>query len=222
MKKLKPTLILTLILTITLLTGCGQSFDASGHTKAVVDAMYKNDSTAFVAMEIGTAEEASQLYENYLNGTINAMLESVELTAEQQKTYRELFANILAEAKYTVGEAEKQDDGSYIVTIHYEQMNVYESAITNYMAKIEALTLDWTAAAMAGELTVTEEEMMNTIIMALKDCLEESLANATYDAPATTTVRIELINNVYTPNNTDFLNLEMVFFDLENAMEFIQ
>ncbi len=54
--------------------------------------------------------------------------------------------------------------------------------------------------------------------MTVITCMDESLALATYDEPATTTVRVELKNNVYYPNEEDLLNLEMILFDTD-AME---
>ena len=75
-------------------------------------------------------------------------------------------------------------------------------------------------AALTGGTTPSEDEMMDAIIMELATCLEESLATATYDEPATTTIRIELNDRVYAPNQDDLANLEMVLFDLDAMEEF--
>ncbi len=221
MKKMKKlALVLVCMLVVGVLGGCGASFDASAYTKALLDNSYKNDSTAFVEMKIGTAEEAAALYEQGLDAEMAAIVtgSGIELSEEQEKVYRELFADILAGVKYTVGESVKQEDGSFVVTITYEQLNVFEPAMTTYMERVTALAEEWMTAALLGEATPSEDERMDGIIMELATCLEESLATATYDEPATATVRIELVDNVYTPNETDIANLEMVMFDLD-AME---
>ncbi|MCI6813296.1 MAG: hypothetical protein PUI41_06130 [Lachnospiraceae bacterium] len=213
MKKL--ALALVAVLTAGLLAACGSSFDASGYIQALLDNSYKNDSAAFVEMKIGTAEEAAALYEEGLNAELDGMLDNMDLPEEQLEEFRAIIAEILGKAKYTVGEAEKQSDGSYVVTVTYEQLNVFVPAMQSYYTVIEQLVTGWTEAALAGEATPTEDEMMTQMIGELKVCLEDAIANATYDEPATTTITIELIDKVYTPKEADLLNLETVMFDVE-------
>lgn len=224
MKKMKRlALVLICAMLVCVLGGCGMAFDASAYTKALLDNSYKNDSTAFVEMKIGTKEEATKLYEQGLDSEMAAIVSGsdMELTKEQEEIYRALFADILAGVRYTVGESVKQEDGTYVVTITYEQMNIFGPAMENYVTVVTELAQEWMSAALLGEEALTEEEMMDKIIMQLATSLEESLATATYDEPATTTVRIELNNRVYAPNSEDLTKLEMVLFDLE-AMNALQ
>lgn len=59
MKNVKRiALALVCVLMVGILGGCGSKFDAQAYLNALLDASYKNDSTAFVEMKIGTAEEA--------------------------------------------------------------------------------------------------------------------------------------------------------------------
>lgn len=222
MKKL--SLILAGALTVGLLGGCGNSFDAAAYAKALLDNSYKNDSTQFVSMKIGTAEEAADLYEQGLDANVDAMVASAggSISTEQAESFRQVFADIYGGAKYTVGEAEKQDDGSFVVTITYEQMNVFEPAMTAYMDEVNNMLEEWTAAAYAGEDIPSDAEMNEQIIDAYRQCFVDSLASVTYDAPETATLRIELKDNVWTPNESDVMNLEMVFFDMEDAMKVLQ
>lgn len=213
MKKLAVSLLA--VLTAALMTACGGSFDASGYVNALLDNSYKNDSTSFVEMKIGTAEEASKLYEEGLDTEMDAMLAGIEMSDEQIAEYREVIADILAAAKYTVGEAEKQDDGSYVVTVTYETMNIFAAAMVDYEQKITDMVSEWTQAAMAGEEYPSEDEMMTLMIDELKPCLEDALANATYSEPATTTITVELVDKVYTPNENDIMELETLLFDVD-------
>lgn len=215
MKKMKKlTLTLVVVLMMGLLAACGKSFDAAGYTKALLDNSYKNDSTAFVAMEIGTAEQAAQLYEEGLDAELAAMTVTAEIDEAAAAEFRDIFADMLAGAKYTVGEAEKQDDGSFVVNITYEQMIVFGPMFENYMASISAMMEEWMSVTTEEELP-TEEEMYAAILDELKVCMEDAVANATYAEPATTTVRIELVDNVYQPNEEDIFNLEAVMFDTD-------
>lgn len=222
MKKL--SVIAACLATVGLLGGCGIKFDASGYAKALLDNSYKNDSTQFVAMKIGTAEEAADLYEQGLDAEVGAMLTAMGsmITDEQAQEFRDVFADILAGAKYTVGEAEKQDDNSYVVTITYEQMQIYSSAAEAYMEEVMDMRDEWTAAASAGEEVPSEDEMIEAVVNSLIDCFAEASQNATYAEPETATLRIELIDRVYTPNQSDLLELEKAFFDVENANAMLQ
>ena len=208
MKKL--SIIAACLAMIGLLGGCGSKFDASGYVKALLDNSYKNDSTQFVSMKIGTADEAAKLYEEGLDSEVSAMVSSMgySVTDEQEQAIREVFAKILAGAKYTVGEAEKQDDGSYEVTITYEQMEIFEPAIEDYMDKIVEMQ-----EGLTGE--ETSDELVAMAIDAFKDVLDASLANVSYADPETTTITVELVDKVYTPNQSDLYNLEASLFDID-------
>lgn len=210
MKK-KFSIILACIMLVSVLGGCGNSFDASAYLKALLDNSYKNDSSQIVSMKIATAEEASELYEQGLDAEVSSMASSVgNLSSEQEEAYRKLFADVLAGAKYTVGEAEKQDDGSFVVTVSYEQMNVFEPAMEAYLEAI-------LAANDSGIEFASNDEMTDWLATTLKDCIEDSLKNVTYDEPQTATVKISIKDNVWTPSQSDLMNLEEVFFDLDDA-----
>ena len=210
MKKL--SLLLAGALTVGLLGGCGNSFDAAAYAKALLDNSYKNDSTQFVSMKIGTAEEAADLYEQGLDANVEAMVASAggTISEEQAESFRQVFADIYGGAKY------------YVVTITYEQVNVFEPAMTAYMDEVNSMVEEWTAAISAGGEMPSDEEMSEQIISKYKDCFVDALANVTYDEPATATLRIELVDNVWTPNEDDVINLETVFFDMEDALNAIQ
>lgn len=214
MKKL--SIVLACLLTVGMLGGCGTKFDAAAYTKALLDNSYKNDSTDFVSMKIGTAEEAAKLYEEGLDAEVDAMLASAggTISEAQAQEFRQVFADLLAKAKYTVGEAEKQDDGSFVVTITYEQLQVFGPAMEQYMNTIN----DWAEEIQATGNIPSDDEMMEIIVGSLKDAFVDALGSATYAAPATTTIRIELNNNEYSPNEKDITNLEMVLFDIESMM----
>lgn len=217
MKK-KLSIILACIMLVGVLGGCGNSFDASAYIKALLDNSYKNDSSQIVSMKIATAEEAADLYEQGLDAEVDSMASAVgSLSKEQEEAYRNLFADVLAGAKYTVGEAEKQDDGSFVVTVTYEQMNVFEPAMKAYIEAVYAQSEIWQTAYENGEGIPSDAEMTDWLATTLKDCIQESLKSVTYDEPQTATVKISLKDNVWTPSSSDLMNLEEVFFDLDDA-----
>ncbi len=214
MKKLKKiALALVCVMMIGVLGGCGAKFDAQAYLNALLDASYKNDSTAFVNMKIGTAEEAAELYEQGIDSEMDAFLSQLEVSEELEAEFRQLFKDMLGKVKYTVEGAEKQEDGSYIVTVSYEQMIIFEPIMADYEAVITDLTTQW----MESEEVPSEDEMMEAMIVALKDCMQSNLENVEYAEAETTEVAIELIDKVYTPNQDDVANLESVLFDTDAA-----
>lgn len=215
MKKLvkRISLVLSCVMVMGLLAGCSK-FDAAAYLQASLDNSYKNQSQGLVDLKVCTAEEAAAVYEEGLDTEFEAFLSSSGFTEEQCAGLRDVIADILAGAKYTVGEAEKQDDGSYVVTVSYEQMNVFEPAMTDWMEDVTA----WTEEIMASGEVPSDDEMIEELIGMLETSLAEACAAATYDEPQTTTVRIEIVDKMYTPNEEDIYNLEYVMFDTE-AME---
>ena len=206
------------VLLLGTLAACSQ-FDASGYVKAILDNSYYNDATGIVEQEIGTAEEAAAIYEQGIEAqvaTVNAELEISDALTEE---YRQFFKDLYASVKYTVGEAVEVDKETLEVTVTYEKMYVFTEAVVTYQAKLTEMAEVWTEAALAGEEVPTDEQMNEQLFAILKDCLKAELAEASYDAPATMTIRVQLIDNVWTPNQEDLLNLEYSLFDFEGLYE---
>lgn len=218
MKKLSILLAGTLI--VGMLSGCGNSFDTAEYIRAVLDNTYKNDSSEFVSMKVGTAEEASDLYQQGLKEHTDELVSVSEVTAtdQQYEKLKNIVADIYAATKYTVDGAEKQGDGSYVVTITYEQINIYAPAIEAYIAEVESIILDYESA----DETPSNDEMREQLMDAYIDCFTNTLANVTYDEAATTTIRVELVNQVWTPNTTDVVNFQTSLFDIEDYQNAVQ
>lgn len=200
------------------LTACSQ-FDASGYVKAILDNAYYNDATGIIEQEIGTAEEALAIYEQGIEAqvaTVNAELAISDALTEE---YRQFFKDLYASVKYTVGETVEVDKENLEVTVTYEKMYVFTEAVVTYQEKLTEMAATWTEAALAGEEVPTDEQMNEQLFAILKDCLRTELAEASYDAPATAIIRVQLVNNVWTPNQEDLLNLEYSLFDFEGLYE---
>ncbi len=209
----KTALFLVCICFIGSLTGCAK-FDASAYLKAILDNSYLNDSTEFVEQKIGTAEEAAELYKQGIDAEMEAMLASVSLSDEVQEAYREFYENMFNKVKYTVGEATEIDKNTIEVTVTYEKMNIFAMAMAAYEPAATELMTEWSVAALTGS-EPSEQEMMDTLFLTLRDCMQAALDTATYDEPKTTTIKVELIDNVWTPNQDDLVNFETVLFDFE-------
>lgn len=210
----KLSVLLACVMAACILGGCGSSFDASAYVKALLDNSYKNDSTDLVAQKIGTAEEAAALYEEGIDLEIEALTEGVTLSDELLAEYRDTMGNIFAAVKYTVGDAEKQSDGSYVVTIEYQQMQIFDAAMGLYEEAFTAWYEEVENDIAAGGDVPSDDEMYEQIYAIMKDCLDEALTTVTYGDTQTLTIRVEVVDNVYTPNETDLTNLECSLLDI--------
>lgn len=217
MKTMKRwSLLLVAVLAATMLAGCG-NFDASGYIKALLDNSYKNDSAAFVEQKVGTAEQAQELYDLGIETELNSLISGVTLSDELKDEFTAVLQDVYKSVKYTVGEAEKQDDDSYVVEIKYQKMKVFAPAMEKFQADQQAYTDELSEQVQNGGEYPSEDEINEQVYTILKDAIKDSAANAQYEDEATTTVRIELKDKVYSPNQDDVEALEYALFDLEEA-----
>lgn len=208
----KIVLMLLCVLTVGLMGGCTSGTDVQSYLQALLDASYKNDSKIFVEIKLGTAEEAQSLYDEGIDTGVSAFCSRLGVSDEYKEEFRQIYMDMLGKVRYTIENAEKQSDGSYVVTVSYEKMNIFKPALELYQSDVAAMANEWSASA--GD-TPSEEEMMKEVVLAFKKSMETVLADVQYNEADTMTVRIELVNNVYTPNTEDVVKLEKALFDGE-------
>ncbi len=219
MKKMrKLSLLLVAMLVMTMLGGCG-SFDASGYIKALLDNSYKNDSTAFVEQKVGTEEQAKELYEQGIQTEVDSLLAGVSVSEELQGEFKTVLQDVYKSVKYTVGEATKQDDNSYVVEVKYQKMKVFASAMDKFQAGQQAYTDELSELVQNGGEYPAEDEINEKVYTILKDSIKEAAQNVEYEDETSTTVRVELNDKVYSPNQEDVEALEYALFDLEEASD---
>lgn len=223
MKKIKKLVFLltAALLATTMLAGCGSKFDASAYLKAILDNSYKHDSSKIVELGYCTEEEAEEIYQEGIDNNISELESSVTLSDELMAGYEALFQKVYANADYTVGEAQKQEDNSYIVPVTYKPMNLFSDVEAAFEEQVTAYTDDLYEKAANGELDVTDQDaltqqMMNDIMQIYLDLLNDACDSMTYGDEATLDIRIELEDKVYTPNEDDLLALESAILAIES------
>lgn len=204
-------ILLVSVLAAGILGGCTSDTTVKTYLQALLDASYKNDSGAFVDMKLGTAEEAQMLYEQGIDTGVSVFCSRLGVSDEYKGEFRQIYMDMLGKVRYTVDTAEKQSDGSYIVNVSYEKMNIFKPALELHQDNVAAMVAEWENASEAP----TEEEMINAVFLEFKSSMETVLAEVQYDEAVSMSVRIELINNVYTPNADDIAELEKALFDGE-------
>lgn len=193
------------------LMGCTSDKAVKTYLQALLDASYKNDSSAFVDMKLGKAEEAQALYEQGIDTGVSVFCSRMGVSDDYKEEFRQIYMEMLGKVRYTVDTAEKQSDGSYVVSVSYEKMRIFEPALLMYQEKVAALGDEWEK----NDSFPSEEDIVKRVILEFKESMETILSDVTYDAAASINIRIELENNVYTPNADDIIELEKALFDGE-------
>ena len=210
---MKKILILVIsILTIGILGGCASDTSVKTYLQALLDASYKNDSTTFVKMKLGTAEEAQALYERGIDTGVSVFCSRIGASDEYKEEFRGTYMDMLSKVRYTVDSASKQSDGSYIVTVSYEKMNIFQPALDLHQENVAVMMEEW--AKTSGDAP-SKEDMVKEVILEFKNSMETVLADVQYSEAATINIRIELADNIYTPNADDIAELEKALFDGE-------
>lgn len=199
------------VLLIGFVGGCTSDKSVRTYLQALLDTSYKNDSKAFVEIRLGDEQDAQTLYEQGIDTGVGVFCSRLGVTDEYRDEFRQIYIDMLGKVRYTVGDAEKQSDGSYIVMVSYERMNIFKPALALHQENVAAMMDEWANSSEPP----AEEEMVAAVYREFKSSMETVLADVQYDAEASMTVRIELIDNVYTPNASDIEALEKALFDGE-------
>jgi hypothetical protein len=211
-KKYRKLLIVAACIAVMgILGGCTSNKDISNYLEALLDTSYKNDIDEFVDIKLGTEEEARALYNQGIDEGVAAFCESLSVPEELKEEFKDLYMDMLKLVKYDVGNSVKQSDGSYNVTVTYEKMNIFKPAVEIYEESVAAIVDGW---ANSDE-DIEAEEKQRQVILEFKNSMETAMSQVTYDEPKDMTVRIELVDNKYTPNMSDIQELEKALMDWE-------
>lgn len=115
MKKKLSLITIVGICCSVLLGGCGKKMtleDVPVYTQAVIDARYKADYSGYMEYKKCEEYEASQIHENGLNAVLNTTkVGGASISTELREKYRQLFTDLNALCKITVGEGKEDGDG---------------------------------------------------------------------------------------------------------------
>ena len=91
-------------------------------------------------------------------------------------------------------------------------MNIFKPTLELYQQNVAALANEWMTNT---DNPPSEEEKMKEVVLQFKKSMETVLAEVQYNEAETMTIRIELVDKLYTPNTDDVAQLEKVLFDGE-------
>ena len=125
MKRILATA-LSVIMIMGVLTGCGKEFDASGYVKACLDANVHGEFAEYAKIT-GTEESELQSRHDEIIDQEMAALDSLPMDEQKKNDFRELFMKLYDSCKYEVGEAVKNEDGTYTVPVTVYQLKAFKT-----------------------------------------------------------------------------------------------
>ena len=123
-------------------------FDPVEYVQAVLDASYKNQTEAYVKITGVSEEEAGQIFEDNLDATMEQFASS-PMPEELKPKYRELFAQLAEHVSYTVGEAVREEDGSYSVPVKVKPVTLFTDTYEAFRQKAQEYADQVTDSVMA-------------------------------------------------------------------------
>lgn len=177
-KKINFTAIVIAALLLMPISGCTR-FQVSSYAQASLDARYKQVYTDYMRYSGKTQEGAEEYYEEHLNMLMEPLNE-YELSDTLKNSYRELFANIMNQARYESESQEKTDDGEYTITFSVEPLKVFEGVEEELQAQSQAYYDAIAETAGSGIVSPTEDQTREAVYQMLYNILAARMESPEY------------------------------------------
>ena len=211
MKTLKKALVtgLVAVMMVVNLAGCGK-FDAAAYVESCLDLLTKGETEQYMKMTGRSKEQAESDYESNIDAMMTEM-DQFNLSDELSNSYRQLFKDVYAKAKYTVKDAEKMDDkDGYYVTVEIEQMTgLFNGIQEELMTEIT----EW-ANSFDADTYPTEDEMYEQMYQMMYDLMSARLDSITYNDPQEVVVEVIGEDNVYSISDGSMTELDEALLDV--------
>lgn len=133
MKKMKKVLALGMaVLMCVGLTACKKDFDAAGYTKAALDANYHAQYEKYANYRGISEKDAEKEVTDGMKSQIESAFSGMDISDAMLDKYIEVADKAYDLADFTVKEAKKQDDDSYVVTVAIKPSDVFANS-SNYV-----------------------------------------------------------------------------------------
>ena len=197
------------------LTACGgmTTDDAKTYVQPVLDASYKADFSEYTEQTDSTEEEAQQLFDENLDNIMSmGGFTDAGLSEELSASYRQLFQDMLAQAKYEVGSATEEEDDGFVVEVSAEPFTAFDGLQDEVMSAVEAEMANITDISQIP----SQDEINEMVFQKMYDILVQRVAEPTYGEAQTVEVHVELSDNMYSINEDDLTELDLILFPADN------
>jgi hypothetical protein len=215
MKQCKKCIVgILCILLVVSLTGCSSislltrgEFDASGYVEGLMDASYKADFDQYIKLTEDTKENAEAAYDTIMSTKAKAFATytGVTLTKDSEALLLEYTRKIYQNAKYTVLEANKNDNG-FSVQVVISPITVFD----HISKEGEAFVADFNTRNENAEFAdLTQEEFEAEYAKGILKIFENNSSNISYGKEITVTVNVSKEeNNTYTVTTEEFTKID--------------
>ena len=212
MKRVWKTLLAGVLgaMLVCTLTAC-RSFDASGYVKATLDSNIHGEFEEYAEFVDISLEEAEQDYNANLDSSIQSMA-SFGMSEEMTAKYRALFADLMKKTKYEVGEATKNQDGSYTVPVTVTPItNVFDGL----MDEAQSQLITYAAQFVSADDTPTDDEITAYTAELLYNLLSERVSDIQYGDPQQIEVTVSADeDNAYSISADEMATVTNALIDL--------
>lgn len=192
--------IMMIIAAMIVTAGCGPkkptADDAKAYVKAVLDIICTGDYDHSVKLADVEEGKESEMRDAAIQEVLDSLGAEAALTDEVKASFKDCMINAFSKAKYEVKDAVETEDGGYDVTVTIEPLDLFAPLGGEDMEILQARLLE----NAADYLTMSQDEMMNSMFSLMIDMLNEGLENPTYTEPEDVTVHYGIIdeeNNLY-------------------------
>lgn len=199
--KTKLTKITSLLVVFTFclsLAGCSLGFDASNYVKSILDTYTTGDCAEYVKITKCSEEDAKKLHDDIIKSDLDS-LASINITDEQKDKFEKLLEDAYSKFDYTVGEATKNEDGSYTVPVESKKLILFGDIVNS--------SSDFVTNYLKDNPSSTKDEIMTAYIDFVYDELSKNLEAGQYTDNEVINITVSADNNVYTVSSDDMQKL---------------
>lgn len=190
---LTALLMVVMVLTVSMLTGCAQKLptaeDAKNYTKAVLDLMCTGDYDHNV--KLADVEEGKELEmrDAMIDDALQSIAGEAGLTDDVTAEFKDVLVEAFAKCKYTIGEAVQTGDGEYDVTVAIEPLKLFSGVQDKLEAQSETLFDD-----VEDPASLSQEEFNSRIYSLMAKLIKENLQEPTYEEAKEVVVHYGLLD----------------------------
>lgn len=174
-------LMLIMVMTISMLAGCGPKKpapeDAQAYVKAVLDLMCTGDYDHSVNLADVEEGKESEVRDNLINEMMTQIGSESNLNEEVIASFKDFMINAMEKAKYTVGDATVTEDDGYDVTVSIEPLELFNGINEDLNDVLE----EKVASESDKILAMSEEEQTNYVMEIVIELLNKKLEDPKYD-----------------------------------------
>ena len=148
-------------------------FDPQKYVQAFLDVSYKQKTESYIKQTGISEKEAKQIFEDNLDYTMEKFPEHV-MTDEMTEEYRKLFADLAKETSYTVGEATREENGTYQVVLTVKPITLLKDTYAEFQEKAQEYATKVSNDVMNGQAMPEETQMQTEIYQIYYEVLSQA------------------------------------------------